>query len=50
MNNRSCVPDTQFVDTDGSQHCDGSVQFTREVDELLFGLDVFFRDVKKGRI
>ena len=43
------MPDKEFEGTDRGQRRDGPVQFTRDVEEDLFGLDKFFRDAKKGQ-
>lgn len=42
------VPDKEFDGTDRSRRRDGPVQFTRDVEEDLFGLDKFFKAAKKG--
>lgn len=43
------VPDKEFDGTDRSRRREGPVQFTRDVEEDLFGLDKFFKDAKKGQ-
>ena len=42
------VPDKDFDGTDRNRRRDGPVQFTRDVEEDLFGLDKFFKAAKKG--
>ena len=43
------VPDKEFEGTDRNRRREGPVQFTRDVEEDLFGLDKFFKDAKKGQ-
>ncbi|KAL8576199.1 SNW domain-containing protein 1 [Nucella lapillus] len=49
MKNKRFVPDKEFEGTDRTHRRDGPVQFTRDVEEDLFGLDKFFKDAKKGQ-
>lgn len=42
------VPDKGFAGADSSRRRDGPVQFEREEEEDVFGLDNFFKTVKKA--
>ena len=43
------MPDKEFEGTERGRRREGPVQFTRDVEEDLFGLDKFFKDAKKGQ-
>lgn len=43
------VPDKEFEGTDRTRRREGPVQFTRDVEEDVFGLDKFFKEAKKGQ-
>ncbi|KAK6181367.1 hypothetical protein SNE40_009233 [Patella caerulea] len=49
MKNRRFVPDKEFEGTDRSRRREGPVQFERDVEEDLFGLDKFFKEAKTGQ-
>eukprot|EP00057_Strongylocentrotus_purpuratus_P034407 XP_795058.3 PREDICTED: SNW domain-containing protein 1 isoform X2 [Strongylocentrotus purpuratus] len=48
IKNKKFVPDKGFAGADSSRRRDGPVQFEREEEEDVFGLDNFFKTVKKA--
>lgn len=43
------VPDKEFEGTDRKRRRDGPVEFLRDIEEDVFGLNKFFKDAKEGQ-
>lgn len=49
MKTKRFVPDKEFEGTDRKRRRDGPVEFLRDIEEDVFGLNKFFKDAKEGQ-